>query len=195
VRALDARVELAGQNPRLAACDLLVSRHRNVAWSCVQQYRRSSESAEDLIQVGYVGLLKAINNFDPAFNSSLAAYARPCITGEIRRHFRDMGWQVHLARSMKKLVLQVRAAERQLTRQLGHMPADAELASHLGLSDRDIRDARRAELVLRPWSLDAPLGGLSGAASLVISSVGRIRRWSTCSACGPSPRTGRAAKS
>jgi RNA polymerase sigma factor (sigma-70 family) len=121
VRALDARVELAGQNPRLAACDLLVSRHRNVAWSCVQQYRRSSESAEDLIQVGYVGLLKAINNFDPAFNSSLAAYARPCITGEIRRHFRDMGWQVHLARSMKKLVLQVRAAERQLTRQLGHM--------------------------------------------------------------------------
>jgi RNA polymerase sigma factor (sigma-70 family) len=67
---------------RAAACDLLVSRHRNVVWSCVQRFRRGPEPAEDLLQVGYVGLLKAIN-FDPAFGRSLVAYAWPCITGEI----------------------------------------------------------------------------------------------------------------
>jgi RNA polymerase sigma-B factor len=151
---------------RAAACELLVGRYRGLVRSCVQRYRRGPELAEDLMQVGYVGLLKAISNFDPAFGRGLAAYAQACIAGEIKRHFRDKGWKVHVDRSMKELVLQVRDAARQLTQQLGHMPADSELASHLGVSDADIRDARRAELVLRTWSLDEPLSGQPGAASL-----------------------------
>jgi RNA polymerase sigma-B factor len=151
---------------RIAACELLVGRYRNVVQSCVQRYRHGPELAEDLMQVGYVGLLKAINNFDPAFGRDLAAYARPCIAGELKRHFRDKGWQVHVARSAQERVLQVREAAMQLTQQLGHMPADAELASHLELSDADIRDARRAELVLQPWSLDAPLRVQPDTASL-----------------------------
>jgi RNA polymerase sigma-B factor len=151
---------------RAAACELLVSRHRDVVWSCVRQYKRSPEPAEDLMQVGYVGLLKAINNFDPAFGCSLAAYARPCITGEIKRHFRDTRWQVHVERSLQELVLEIREATRRLIQQLGHMPANAELASYLGVSDAEIRDARRAELVLQPRPLDEPLGGQAGAASV-----------------------------
>ena len=151
---------------RAAACELLVGRYRNVVWSCVQRYSRSPEPFEDLMQVGYVGLLKAINNFDPAIGRSLAAFARPCITGEIKRHFRDKRWQVHVRRSAQELVLQVREATWQLTQQLGHMPADAELASHLGVSDADIRDARRAELALQSRSLDEPAGSQAGAASL-----------------------------
>ena len=63
------------------------------------------------MQVGYVGLLKAINNFDPAFGRSLAAYARPCIAGEIKRHFRDKGWQVHVERAVQELILQVRGGD------------------------------------------------------------------------------------
>jgi RNA polymerase sigma-B factor len=151
---------------RAAACELLVGRYRNVVWSCVQRYSRSPEPFEDLMQVGYVGLLKAINNFDPAIGRSLAAFARPCITGEIKRHFRDKRWQVHVRRSLQELVLHVREATWQLTQQLGHVPADAELASHLGVSDADIRDARRAELALQSRSLDEPAGGQAGAASL-----------------------------
>jgi RNA polymerase sigma-B factor len=151
---------------RAVACELLVGRYRNMVWSCVQRYRRSPEPAEDLMQVGYVGLLKAINNFDPAFGVGLAAFARPCITGEIKRHFRDKRWQVHVRRSVQELVLQVREATWQLTQQLGHTPADAELASHLAVSDADIREARRAELVLQPRSLDEPARGQAGAASL-----------------------------
>src|SRR5215471_3546059 len=151
---------------RVAACELLVSRHRNLVRSCVQRYNRSPEPTEDLMQVGYVGLLKAINNFDPSVGGSLAAYAQPCISGEIKRHFRDKRWQVHVERSMQELVLQVRDATRLLTQRLGHVPADEEVAGHLGISDDDLREARRADLVFQPASLDAPLAGQPDAASL-----------------------------
>ena len=69
-----------------AACELLVTGHQGLVWLCVRPYLRSPEPAEDLMQVGYVGLLKAISNFDPAVGDSLATYARPCISGEIKRH-------------------------------------------------------------------------------------------------------------
>jgi RNA polymerase sigma-B factor len=151
---------------RAAACELLVSRHRNLVRSCVQRYKRSPEPVEDLMQVGYVGLLKAINNFDPAVGGSLAAYAQPCISGEIKRHFRDKRWQVHVERSVQELVLKVRDATRDLTQQLGHEPDDAELVKLLNISDDDLREARRADLVFQPASLDAPLAGQPYAASL-----------------------------
>jgi RNA polymerase sigma-B factor len=160
------RSQPLGSARRAAACELLVSRHRNLVRSCVQRYKRSPEPVEDLMQVGYVGLLKAINNFDPDFGGSLAAYAQPCISGEIKRHFRDKRWHVHVERSMQELVLQVREATRQLTQQLGHQPADGELAGHLGISDADLREARRADMVFQPASLDAPLAGRPDAASL-----------------------------
>ena len=151
---------------RAAACELLVSRYQGLVWSCVRRYLSSPELAEDLMQVGYVGLLRAISNFDPAFGCNLATYARPCISGELKRHFRDKRWQVHVERSVQELVLRIREANGRLTQQLGHVPADAELASHLGVSDADIRDARRAELVLQPRSLQEPEGGRAGAATL-----------------------------
>jgi RNA polymerase sigma-B factor len=151
---------------RAAACELLVSRHRNLVRSCVQRYKRSPEPAEDMMQVGYVGLLKAINNFDPDLGGSLAAYAQPCIIGEIKRHFRDKRWQVHVTRSVQERVLEVRDATNELTNQLGHAPAEAELAGHLGISDGDLREARLADLVFRPCSLDAPLADRPDAAML-----------------------------
>jgi RNA polymerase sigma factor (sigma-70 family) len=67
--------------------------------------RRSPEPAEDLLQVGYVGLLKAINNFDSRYGDSLSAYAVPCISGEIKRHFRDRRWQIRVSRQDQELLL------------------------------------------------------------------------------------------
>src|ERR1022692_2226368 len=139
---------------RDAACELLVSRHRRLVWSCVQPYRCSPEPAEDLVQVGYVGLVKAINNFDPEAGGSLAAYAQPCISGEIKRHFRDKPWQVRGERPGQELVLE------------GRRPGEAELAEHLGRSREDVALARRAELVFSPSSLDAPLAGRPDAGCL-----------------------------
>src|ERR1022692_893517 len=151
---------------RAMACEVLVSRHRNLVRSCVQRYRRSPEPVEDLMQVGYVGLLKAINNFDPAFGGSLAAYAQPCVTGEIKRHFRDKRWHVHVERALQERVLQVKEATSRLTQQLGHAPAESEIARDLGLTDAELHAARRAELVFQPCSLDAPLGDRPDSARL-----------------------------
>ena len=118
------------------------------------------------MQVGYVGLLKAINNFDPEVGGSLAAYAQPCISGEINRHFRDKRWQVRVERPVQELVLEVREASRELAQRLGHLPGEAELAEHLGRSREDVAQARRADLVFSPSSLDAPLADRPDAGSL-----------------------------
>ena len=143
------------------------------------------------MQVGYVGLLKAINNFDPALGFSLATYARPCITGEIKKHFRDKSWQVHVERQLQERVLEVRQATHRLTQQLGRMPADSELASDLGIGDADIREARQAELVLQPLSLDEPLNAAGPARPAWLNSSARKTPGSsTCSACRRSPGTG-----
>jgi RNA polymerase sigma-B factor len=151
---------------RAAACELLVTRYQGLVRSCVRPYLRSPEPVEDLMQVGYVGLLKAINNFDPAAGASLATYARPCITGEIKRHFRDKRWQIHVKRPVQELVLQVRAATWQLTQELGRTPTDSDLARHLGASGDDLRQARQAEMAFWPYSLDAPLPGQPGMSTL-----------------------------
>jgi len=155
-----------GSERRAAACELLVSRYRWLVRSCVRRYRHSPEPAEDLMQVGYVGLLKAIGSFDPAICASLAAYARPCISGELKRHFRDKRWQVHVKRSVKDLMLEAREATWQLAQELGRTPAESDLARHLGVSADELRHARQAELALQPSSLDSPLTGQPGLGTL-----------------------------
>jgi RNA polymerase sigma-B factor len=142
-----------------AACGLLVTRYHWLVRSCVRPYLRSPEPAEDLMQVGYIGLLKAINNFDPAICASLSVYARPCITGELKRHLRDKRWQIHVKRSMQNLALEVRKATWRLAQELGRTPADADLARYLDVSEDEVRHARRAALAFQPGSLDAPLAG------------------------------------
>jgi RNA polymerase sigma-B factor len=166
-----ALLDIAGPLPRAgerraAACGLLVTRYRWLVRSCVRPYLQTPEPAEDLMQVGYVGLLKAISRFDPAICGSLAAYAQPYITGELKRHFRDKRWQVHVTRPVKELVLEVREATWQLAQELGRTPAEADLARHLGVSTGELRHARAAELAMQPGSLDAPLPGQAGVRTL-----------------------------
>jgi RNA polymerase sigma-B factor len=155
-----------GSERRAAACELLVASYHGLVRSCVRRYRHGAEPAEDLMQVGYVGLLKAIGNFDPALCVSLAAYARPCILGELKRHFRDKRWQLHVERPVKELVLQAREAAGQLAQELGRTPAESDMARHLGVSADELRRARRAELALQASSLDAPLTGRPGISTL-----------------------------
>jgi RNA polymerase sigma-B factor len=149
-----------------AACERLITRYQSLVRSCAQRYWQSPESQEELMQVGYVGLLKAINNFDPAIGGSLVAYAQPCITGEIKRHFRDKRWQVHVKRSTQELRAEMRRARAEMTQSLARSPRADELAAHLGVSDDDLRDAERADMVFQTSSLDAPLAGGQDAGSL-----------------------------
>src|SRR5580698_707648 len=112
---------------RDAACQQLVTRYQSLVRHCAMRFRNSPESQEELMQVGYVGLLKAINNFDPAVGNTLAGYAQPCVSGEIKRHFRDKRWHVHVKRSLQELRLELRNTSGELTHELGRMPTDAEL--------------------------------------------------------------------
>jgi RNA polymerase sigma-B factor len=155
-----------GSAMRDAACEVLVTRYQPLVRSCVLRYKNSAESHEELMQVGYVGLLKAINNFDPAVGTSLAGYAQPCVSGEIKRHFRDKRWQVHVKRSLQELRLELRTAAAELTGRLGRTPTDEELAMHLNVSNDDVRAARQAELAFQAASLDSPVSAMDGAASL-----------------------------
>jgi RNA polymerase sigma-B factor len=151
---------------RERACETLVTRYQSLVRSCVQPFRNSPESQEELMQVGYVGLLKAINNFDPAIGNTLAGYAQPCVSGEIKRHFRDKRWHVKVKRSLQELRLELRSATSELTHELGRMPTDAELAAYVGVSEEDVIEARRADLAFRASSLDSPMTGDGGSATV-----------------------------
>src|SRR6266704_2875711 len=95
---------------RETACEVLVTRYRPLVRSCVRRFQNSPEPYEDLLQVGYVGLIKAINNYNPDAGTGLAGYALPCVSGEIKRYFRDKRWQVHVKRSLQELRLAARSA-------------------------------------------------------------------------------------
>ncbi len=155
-----------GSYLRDAACEVLVTRYRPLVRSCVLRYRNSTEPQEELMQVGYVGLLKAINNFDPDVGASLASYAQPCVSGEIKRHFRDKRWQIHVQRSLQELRLELRNVTSELTNSQGRTPTDAELAQHMDITEESVREARQADLAFQAASLDSPLTGDDGTANL-----------------------------
>jgi RNA polymerase sigma-B factor len=155
-----------GSAEREVICEELVTRYSGLVRSCARAYQRSPEPTEDLLQVGYVGLLKAINNFNPDYGESLAAYAQPCVSGEIKRHFRDRRWQIRVRRQSQELLLEMRAAEEAMTQQLGRAPTDSELARHLGATEDDVLEARQARLAFTTYSLDAPLSDRADSGAL-----------------------------
>jgi RNA polymerase sigma-B factor len=151
---------------RMAACELLVTRYEGLVRSCVRPYRGGPVPSQDLMQVGYLGLLTAIGHFDPAVGASLGAYARPCVSGELKRYFRDKRWALRVKRPVQELVLEVRDATGPLAQQLGRNPTDSDLARHLGVSGDELRQARQAEVAFQPSSLDAPLPGQATTGTL-----------------------------
>jgi RNA polymerase sigma-B factor len=155
-----------GDPERKAACEILVRRYESIVRSCASRYRATPEPPEDLMQVGYVGLMKAINNFDPDVGDSLAAYAKPCVSGEIKRHFRDKRWQIRVRRPVQELRLRIRAAIPGLTQQLSRSPTDAELATCLGVTEADVTAAQLASQAFQVASLDAPAGPEPDAGTL-----------------------------
>ena len=144
-----------GHPDRDQACTALVVRYDSIVRSCVHRYGGYPEP-EELMQVGYLGLLKAINNFDPSRGDNLAAYAQPCVSGEIKRHFRDKRWQVRVHRHDQELRLAIRDAESELAQQLARVPRDSDLAEYLGVPESEIGAARVASQNFQVASLDAP---------------------------------------
>src|SRR5258706_284246 len=120
---LDLIHSLPREDPiRETACEILVNRYRPLVRSCVRRFQNSPEPYEDLLQVGYVGLIKAINNYDPGAGTGLAGYALPCVSGEIKRYLRDKRWQGHVKRSPEGLpVTGPRPSSRLMAEALGYL--------------------------------------------------------------------------
>jgi RNA polymerase sigma-B factor len=136
--------------------DELVDRFMPLARSLAMRYRGGSEPLDDLVQVANLGLVKAIDGFDPARGKPFTAYAVPTILGELRRHFRDHVWPVHLPRSLQERTLQVEDAITELTERCGRFPTVGQIAKRLDVDQEEVLDAMRADEARRTLSLDAP---------------------------------------
>ena len=134
----------------------LVERHMGLAVHIANRYRRSSMSDDDLRQVAMVGLVKAVDRFDPDFGSPFSAFAGRTIEGELKRHFRDLSWVVRVPRSAKELHLHVRRAIEELSQQIGRSPSVDEIAAHLAI-DRD--DVLRGLSASAAYNVDTLDGG------------------------------------
>jgi len=136
----------------------LVRRYLPLARYAANQYARGSEPFDDLLQVASLGLLKAIDRFDPARQSAFSSYALPTMTGELRRHFRDRGWAVRPPRDLLEQALHVERVAGDLQRELGRAPTVTEIGAKAGLDDEAVLDARQALTARTFTSLSAPNG-------------------------------------
>lgn len=122
------------------------------------RYRHSGEAREDLAQVACLGLVKAVDRYDPGAGP-LVRYAVPTILGELRRHFRDRGWGLHVPRGVQENFLHCNDAADSLWTRLGRMPSVGEIAAEAGISVEDAIEALDAGRSYTPAALDAPTGG------------------------------------
>jgi RNA polymerase sigma-B factor len=141
----------------------LVREHMPLARGIAGRYRDRGESLDDLVQVAYLGLVKAARNYRPGDGFSFKAYAVPTMTGELRRHFRDRGWDVRPPRRLQELRARLREAEETLSQQLARKPTSQELADHLGVDLHELDQARLASEGYNALSLDAPPPGVDSA--------------------------------
>jgi RNA polymerase sigma-B factor len=131
-------------------------RYLPLARSLAGRYRHSEEPSEDLEQVASIGLLKAIDRFDPGRGTAFSSFAVPTILGELRRHFRDATWALRVPRRLQELTLRIEHARGELTSALGRQPTVAELADRLGESEELILQALDLIVAKYTLSLDEP---------------------------------------
>lgn len=118
------------------------------------RYFHGQDSVDDLTQVAILGLILAVDRYEPQRQIPFRHFARPTVNGEIKKYFRDRGWSIRVSRRTQELYQEVRQAEPQLSQQLGRTPTDEDLAEHLQVSVDDVRAGRRAEQAYRHWSLN-----------------------------------------
>lgn len=159
VPLLEEFASLPGDDPRREAVkEKLVVGFLPVARNIARRFARRGEPTDDLEQVASLGLLHALDRFDPGRERDFLSYAVPTIMGEVRRHFRDSAWSVRTPRSVKDRYVAVGSATAALSQRLGRAPTAAELAEHLGMSRDEVAEAVAAHGSYQPASLDESLG-------------------------------------
>jgi RNA polymerase sigma-B factor len=133
----------------------LVERYLPLARSLARRYAHGREPLEDLSQVAGVGLVKAVDRFDPELGMSFSAYAIPTILGELKHHFRDAGWALHVPQRVQASVLQLERATDDLRRNLGRSPSPVEVSEATGASVAEVLEAAEASSALEAVSLES----------------------------------------
>jgi len=139
--------------------DELVRRYLPFARSLALRYRGASESFDDLLQVASLGLVNAVDRFDPSRGTPFAAFASPTILGELKRHFRDRVWTVRVPRGLHDRMAEVDKAVAELTVELQRSPSVGEIAERMEVDPTDVLEVLEANHNRRPLSLDRPVGG------------------------------------
>ena len=146
----------ADRDPELRRA--LAERFLPLVRSLARRYAHGPEPMDDLVQVGSIGLLNAIDRFDPDSGTAFSSFAVPTILGEIKRHFRDRTWNVRVPRSLQELAVRIRATETELETALGRSPTAAELAAKLGTDVEQLLSAREVAAGQYAVSLDKTIG-------------------------------------
>jgi RNA polymerase sigma-B factor len=142
----------------LAAREQLIEQYLSLVRSLARRYAYRGEQLEDLVQIGCIGLIKAIDRFDLDRGVELTTYATPNIIGEIKRHFRDKGWSVRVPRGLQELNVQLSRLVEELTVQLGRSPTISELASASGAQEEEVLEALESGRAYSSLSLSTGMG-------------------------------------
>jgi RNA polymerase sigma-B factor len=156
----------------MAAREELVRRFLPLARRLARRYERASEPLDDLVQVASVGLVKAIDRFETDHGAGFSSYAVPTILGELKRHFRDAGWALHVPRGMQERVLKVNETVERLSGRLGRSPTPQQVATELQMPVEDVLEAMEAGAAYDTVSLDAPLRSSDDDRGTFADSVG-----------------------
>ena len=175
VRALSGALFGVLQDPersdaeRSVARDDLVHLHLPLVEHCARRFRNRGEPFEDLVQVGTIGLIKAVDRFETDRGVEFSTYATPTVIGEIKRHFRDKGWAIRVPRRLQELRMQIGGATAELTQKLGRSPTPRELAELIGCSVEEIMEGIESSHAYATLSLDASDDGGDGPPSMLAS--------------------------
>ena len=143
----------------LEAREQLIEQHLPLVRSLARRYANRGEQLEDLVQVGSIGLIKAVDRFDAGRGVELTTYATPNIIGEIKRHFRDKGWSIRVPRGLQELNVKLSRLLEQLTVELERSPTIPELAKAAGVTEEEVLEALESGQAYTTVSLSAPPGG------------------------------------
>lgn len=136
----------------------LVGAYEGLVYFLARRFQNRGEPLDDIAQVGFLGLIKAIDRFDPDLGNEFSTFATPTIAGEIKRYFRDKGWAIRFPRRLQELHQQVVRVNEEMKNQLGREPTVPELAERLGVEPGDVLEAMEIGSAYRPVSIDANVG-------------------------------------
>lgn len=156
------------------ARDQLIVSHLNLVRFLASKFKNRGEPLDDLVQVGTIGLIKAIDRFDPERGLEFTTYATPTILGEIKRHFRDKGWSIRVPRRLQELSAKVNQATDELTVELQRGPSVEEIAAKLGVGAEEILEAMESSGAYTSVSLEAGGSSEDDEAPALIDRLGSV---------------------